>query len=216
MIRASAAGQRPPSAYSRQKIGRILESARTLFARHGYGATSMDTVAADANVGKATVYAHFRSKAELFAAVIADEGQTHLVSLEARADEPVEAVLHRFGREAFTLLLTPNTTSFLRMIVAEAPRFPELGEIFYQTGPAQLQIELATFLARAMDRGWLRREEPRIAACHFLALISGDLQLQELVGVGASTSGEVREQVLQSGVAAFLRAYLLPERPKKD
>ncbi len=212
----AAAGPRPPSAYSRQKISRILEAARTLFARHGYGATSMDTVAADANVGKATVYAHFRSKAELFAAVIADEGKTHMVSLDAPAEAPVEGVLSRFGREAFTLLLAPNTTSFVRMIMAEAPRFPELGEIFYQTGPAQLQIDLAAFLARAMDRGVLRREAPRIAACHFLALICGDLQLQELVGVGAANSAETREQVLRSGVAAFLRAYRLSDAEEED
>ena len=78
---------RKPSAYSEQKIARILAAARSLFTRSGYEVTSMDSVSAAAGVSKATVYAHFGSKPELFAAVIANEGQTHMASVAAAASE---------------------------------------------------------------------------------------------------------------------------------
>ena len=45
----------------------ILDAARRLFLEHGYAVTSMDVVAQLAGVSKATVYARFESKEQLFA-----------------------------------------------------------------------------------------------------------------------------------------------------
>ena len=59
-----AAGRRP------EKAEAILDAASQLFREHGYGAVSMDQIAREAGVSKATVYAHFVSKDQLFAAMI--------------------------------------------------------------------------------------------------------------------------------------------------
>lgn len=195
------------SAYSQRKLDQILAAARTLFTRHGYGTTSMVQVAAEAKVGKATVYSHFATKADLFAAVVAAESRSRLTELAPRPGGDVTETLRRFARQAFELLLNPSTTSKLRMIAAEAERFPELGEIFYAAGPAQLQAALSGFLADAMERGLLRREVPQLAAGQFLALICGELRVRELVGTAAAIPPAARDQVLTSGVDAFLRAY---------
>lgn len=198
---------RKPSPYSEQKIASILAGAQALFTRDGYGATSMDAVAAAAKVGKATVYAHFKSKSELFAAVIANECSLNMVSLAARDGEPAAATLRRIGRDAFELLLMPANTAVFRMIAAEAPRFPEFGRVFYEAGPARLQAQLAGFLAEAMARGELRHERPGLAASQFLALICGDLQLREFMGVGGAITPAQRDAVLGSGIDTFMRAY---------
>jgi AcrR family transcriptional regulator len=203
---ASGTGRRL-SAYSQRKLDQILAAARTLFTRHGYGTTSMVQVAAEAKVGKATVYSHFATKADLFAAVVAAESRSRLTELTLRPGGDVTETLRRFARQAFELLLNPSTTSKLRMIAAEAERFPELGEIFYAAGPAQLQAALSGFLAEAMERGALRREVPQLAAGQFLALICGELRVRELVGTAAAIPPAARDQVLTSGVDAFLRAY---------
>lgn len=195
------------SAYSQRKLDQILAAARTLFTRHGYGTTSMVQVAAEAKVGKATVYSHFATKADLFAAVVAAESRSRLTELVPRPGDDVTETLRRFARQAFELLLNPSTTSKLRMIAAEAERFPELGEIFYAAGPAQLQAALSGFLAEAMERGALRREVPQLAAGQFLALICGELRVRELVGTAAAIPPAARDRVLTSGVDAFLRAY---------
>lgn len=204
---------RAPKGQAHRKIDQILAAARRLFTRQGFEATSMVQVAAEAKVGKATVYAHFSNKAELLAAVVASESHLQLTGLLARPSDDVPATLRRFGRQAFDLLLNASTLSKLRMIVAEAERFPELGAIFYTAGPARLRDGLADFLADAMARGVLRAEDPQIAAAQFLAIICGDLRLQSLVGTAAAIGPGERERVLVSGVEAFLRAYQ-PEPPQ--
>lgn len=47
---------------------RITQAARTVFARSGYVATSIDDIAAEAGVSRATLYLHFSSKSDLLAA----------------------------------------------------------------------------------------------------------------------------------------------------
>ena len=199
--------ERQPSAFSQLKIDQILQAASALFGRIGFESTTMSMVATAAKVGKATVYAHFKSKAELFAAVIASAGHAQVGSLPSPSEHDVETVLQKFGREAFDLMLRPANIGFFRMIAAEAGRFPELGPIFYEAGPVRLQASLAAFLSEAMARGDLRKDSAHLAACQFLGLICGDLQLQALVGAGRATTQRERKEVLQSGIAAFLRAY---------
>jgi AcrR family transcriptional regulator len=76
----------------------IIDAASRLFLEHGYAATSMDVVAQQAGVSKATVYALFESKDNLFAAMIEREGHKQLVALEADAVAPVGTVLRRHQR----------------------------------------------------------------------------------------------------------------------
>ena len=55
------------------KAESILAAAKRTFLAAGFGAVSMDTIAREAGVSKATVYAHFAGKEELFGAVIGRE-----------------------------------------------------------------------------------------------------------------------------------------------
>ncbi|MCH8112342.1 MAG: helix-turn-helix transcriptional regulator, partial [Proteobacteria bacterium] len=48
----------------------IIDAARTLFLKLGFGATSMDAIAAEAGVSKRTVYSHFQNKEALFAGIV--------------------------------------------------------------------------------------------------------------------------------------------------
>ncbi len=58
------------STKSEAKSTAILEGAMKEFLAHGYAATSMDRVAKEAGVSKATVYSHFGDKENLFSAMI--------------------------------------------------------------------------------------------------------------------------------------------------
>ena len=72
----------------------LLEAAREMFARDGYGATSLEAVAAEANVTKGALYHHFAGKRELFEAVF-EEGERRLCAaladVHAKHADPVEA-----------------------------------------------------------------------------------------------------------------------------
>ena len=65
------AGRRPgrPAGLTRDEI---LAVASREFARHGYAAARVDRIARDAGVNKAMIYYHFKSKAGLYRAILAD------------------------------------------------------------------------------------------------------------------------------------------------
>ncbi|MDO9508278.1 MAG: TetR/AcrR family transcriptional regulator [Thermovirgaceae bacterium] len=52
---------------------KILEVARSHFARNGYHGTSMDSIVKGTNLSKGAIYWHFKGKKELFEAVLGDE-----------------------------------------------------------------------------------------------------------------------------------------------
>src|SRR5258706_16082283 len=64
------AARRPGRALDPAKRAAILEGARAVFMRQGFAQGSMDAVAAEAGVGKQTIYRHFRSKEALVKALV--------------------------------------------------------------------------------------------------------------------------------------------------
>ena len=64
---------------------KILNSARDIFTRYGYGKTSMDDIAGEMGKGKSTIYYYFKSKEEIFKAVIEQE----LLSMQTKIFQEV-------------------------------------------------------------------------------------------------------------------------------
>src|SRR5689334_24207758 len=80
--------------------GPIREAAATLFLERGYQGTSMDDVAAAAQVSKQTIYTHFANKQQLFADLVlgnADRVEGFISRLSVGAD--LEEDLTRIARE---------------------------------------------------------------------------------------------------------------------
>src|SRR5947209_20591725 len=72
------------------KAALILRGARRAFLAGGFGAVSMDASAREAGVSKATVYAHFGSKEDLFGAVVADVAEERFAGFSAHGLDPRE------------------------------------------------------------------------------------------------------------------------------
>ena len=66
----------------------ILAAATRTFLAGGFGAVSMDTIAREAGVSKATVYAHFAGKEELFGAMVGRVCERHFETFSARRTRP--------------------------------------------------------------------------------------------------------------------------------
>jgi len=62
---------------------RILDSAKDVFFRDGFMITNLDEVASKAGVAKGTLYRYFESKADLYVAVLAENGKSFTDKLEA-------------------------------------------------------------------------------------------------------------------------------------
>src|SRR5690349_23704954 len=92
------------------KAALVLRGARRAFLAGGFGAVSMDTIAREAGVSKATVYAHFGSKEELFGAVIGRECEQRFAGLSAGELDPrdLRDSLTVLGRRFLELVLSPD------------------------------------------------------------------------------------------------------------
>lgn len=77
---------------------RLIEVARQLFARKGVANTTMNDIAEASDKGRRTIYTYFRSKKEIYNAVLESESDRMVTSLRAIAEcaDPVEDRLRRF------------------------------------------------------------------------------------------------------------------------
>lgn len=191
------------------KAEQILHAAARVFMEQGYGAASMDCVAREAGVSKATVYAHFSSKEQLFAAIVRGECRVHAQAMAAPdiGTCRVEEALYRIGRNYLSFVVTPRSLAIFRVVIAETPRFPELGRIFYESGPSIIVGELSEHLKEMARTGGLAVDDPELAAEQFFGMLRGNLRLRCLLGVASEVPATAIEQAVRAGVCTFLRAY---------
>jgi AcrR family transcriptional regulator len=200
-----------------QTVARIFEAAKCLFLSGGFAETSMEAIAREAGVSKATLYAHYGSREELFTAVIWAAGGRFLSGMVSGVTgaEGLRNKIERLAGAVLDLLLSPDVVATNRIVAAEARRFPELGKLFYENGPDRLIARLAEVFETAMAEGLLRRSPPRDVAKHFIGLIRGDLQLRAMLGDDAALSDAERNCAISTGVSAFLAAYA-PTEPRRE
>jgi TetR/AcrR family transcriptional repressor of mexJK operon len=128
---------------TQQTRERIRAAAYRLFLRQGYLATSTDAILTEAGISsKETLYRHYASKEELFVDVLShltldQPGMSaRLSDLPTPRDLPaLRQVLTTLAREILALMSQPQYLALLRILIAESPRFPQLGTLFLSTIP---------------------------------------------------------------------------------
>lgn len=193
------------------KAESILGAAKRTFLEDGFGAVSMDTIAREAGVSKATVYAHFVGKEDLFGAVISRECERHLAGFSAAGEEldprDARASLTILGRRFLALVLSPEGVALHRIIMAEVTRFPLLGEVFWHAGPERQRAQIEAFLRNAAAAGALSFRDPRLAAEQFLSLVRGEVQLRRLLRLEDGAGEPAIRDVVAGAVDTFMRAF---------
>ena len=183
---------------------RLIRAAAEAFMEEGYRA-SIDRIAARAGVVRQTVYNHFASKDDLFSEVAHVAAGAILVSLDGDGGDIRERLL-RFGAALRQRVIGDEGLAMFRTLSAEVPRFPALGQAFFDKGPGQTVRRLADFLARAMDEGTLRRDEPLFAAEMLFSMLAGFDRASRLFGAPLLPAARERNRVARI-VDCFLRAY---------
>jgi len=205
-IRKPHSGGRPPRDAVEQLGARVIDCAARLFMERGYAGVSIEAVAAEAGVGKNTIYRRHATKADLFQAVVDEQ-----IRLRLRAPEGIEAgdlagSLRRLAILLVAAALNPETTALQRLMIAEAERFPEI---------AAICLDRAFRPAIAMARSVLERHAgPRttpaeldFAAGQFIAAIVYGPHLHALLGRRDLTTAEAVEQYADRAVTLFLGGW---------
>jgi TetR/AcrR family transcriptional regulator, mexJK operon transcriptional repressor len=192
-----------------RKYDQVLEAARALFQEQGFGAVSTDAIAARASVSKSTVYAYFRSKEELFSACVRDFCSQQMAAFSEGfllPDRPVES-LTQLAQGVVGIILSPQAINTHRIIAAETTRFPELGQIYYDSGPKMLIAHIRGYLDAARATGSLKIEDVDHAAWHFIALIKTPFHDFMTLTQWPAPSPEILAVHIRKSVAVFYRAY---------
>ncbi len=185
----------------------ILSIALQVFLEEGYAAASMSTIAARVGGSKGTLYNYFRSKAELFVAVIQNQCEIHQNQIFDFAEPDIRTFLVELARRFVRMLLSDEVIAMHRIVVAEATRFPEIGEALYEAGPKRGKLRLVAYLRQAMADGRLKQADPERAAEQAMEMALGGMYRRRLWNVGPTPTEEEMESAIASAVDVFMAAY---------
>ena len=161
---ATRVARRTQAERTEATTGALVDAARDLFARDGYDATSLDSVAARAGVTKGAVYHHFDGKRQLFEAVFSGEVErlgTPLAAAYARKKDPWDA----FGAACRAFLDECLDPGLQRIVLLDASAAIGWEGIRRLEAPLLELMELA--ISRAADARRIARRPPGPLA-HFL------------------------------------------------
>ncbi len=201
---------------SARKRQAIMDAATNLFLASGYQGTSMDDIAALAEVSKQTVYKNFADKQRLFSDIVlgaatrADDFVQLLPAMLAGASD-LESGLRTLARHYLATVMQPRLLQLRRLVVSEADRFPDLAREYYQVVPERVMAALAAQLSGLADAGRLRIDDPQLAASHYAFLVLG-LALDKAMFLGADhglTTADL-DRLADAAVSVFLAAYRNP------
>jgi TetR/AcrR family transcriptional regulator, mexJK operon transcriptional repressor len=202
----------PDTARSDAKRRAIIAVAREAFLTNGFAATSMSEIAAKLGGSKGTLYNYYRSKEELFVAFMNENCEDLLDFMDhlpetAEADHSVRDDLIELGVSFLASLTRDSFIAIHRLVVSETGRFPQLGRLFYENGPARGVQRFTEYFERVIAAGRLPPNDPREVGQRLKDLVLSDVYTRRLWGVlGPLTPDELRAHVTRS-VDIFLMAF---------
>ena len=192
-----------------RKFDQVLAGAREVFLRDGFEGASVDAIAREAGVSKATLYSYFPDKRLLFVEVASDQccrqADEALVTMDLT--RPPQEVLGEAARRFLGFIYSEMGIRIFRICVAEADRFPEIGRRFYESGPQLMRRALTTYLEVAVSRGELLIEDMPLAADQFAELCKADLWPRVVFGLQSDVSDAEIDRIVDGAVATFMARY---------
>jgi TetR/AcrR family transcriptional repressor of mexJK operon len=196
-----------------------LDAARALFLRNGYARTTMDDIAAEADLTKRTLYNNYADKEVLFRQIVADvfgiaetfAKNLHVEFREQLATGDVRAALEEIAKRMVIGILRPDVIALRRLLIGEGREFPELAKEYFDRAPGAVMDALASEFAALHRAGRLSAPDPRRAAEQFAYLVVGE-PLDRALLAGTIPGKQRAVACALEGVETFLARYGKPRR----
>ena len=170
------------SAPDRKK--QLIDISMKLFSEQGFDGTSTRQIAEAAGINEAIIFRHFKTKEDLYWAVLADRiesrGRNRRVRELLASQRNTRDIL--VGVAEVMLDRTGDDTAVTRLLFYSALRNRDLSDRFFQTYANEKFELLADFIARRIEQGEFRGVDPLTAARSFLGMIIFHYLIQELLG----------------------------------
>lgn len=154
--REAPAGASAPRRSGRPRSGvtdtAILDAALRLLTEQGYARMTMDGIAAEAGVSKATIYLRYRGKADLATAALAHLRESDPPPLTGRVRDDLVALLAQVRANIARVSVMPLVGTCL----VEEQHTPELLDLFRERSLRPRRASVAAILEDGVRRGELR------------------------------------------------------------
>jgi AcrR family transcriptional regulator len=172
----------------------IVDAARTVFARKGFARGIMDEIANEAGIAKGTVYLYFRSKKEIYKAVLDQD----MEFLKASTLERIDAAKNLKDKiRAFTLARLENAEAkkeFFRIMDTDSGSL-SFSRSQYRDWLREPVLRVASAIEDASSRGEIRNVPSEKVAWIIADMTRGTIQ-RRLLGQGDISSHEDSEFLL--------------------
>jgi hypothetical protein len=111
------------------------------------------------------------------------------------------------ARQFIDIMLAPSSLALHRVLMGEVQRFPELGRMSYEIGPARIVATIASFLGQEKASGRLAQPDAKFAAQQFYGLLTGHLQIRALLGVETKPPRAEIDRIVKHAVDTTLGTY---------
>ena len=187
----------------------IVREARRHFMSDGYAATRIEPIARAAAVSTATLYGYFPSKADLFAAVIANASEDfsdHMTSVRCDSGD-ARTRLTRFAVAYAGFMGDPFVRSVFRLVMAERPRFREVAMSFFERGRHDFGLPLMSALTDLAAKGELKIDKASWAAGQLMGMIEHPVFFMPLVTGDEVQAARSLESIARDAAETFLARY---------
>jgi AcrR family transcriptional regulator len=191
-----------------ERRARILQVAREVFYEFGYAGASMSTISARLGGSKATLYAYFSSKEELFGAIIRERCETLGRVFEAHigADD-LRKGLKDMSLQLMGVVMSDWSTRTFQLLIEESRRNPGLARLFSETMEAKGRASLQMLLKTARDRGQIDAPDIPEATKILKSLLFGDIHIKRLLGVCSDIDAADLNKHIDRAIDVFMTYY---------
>ncbi len=192
-----------------EKKQAILKAATDLFIERGYDGVSIDAIVREVGGSKSNIYNYFGGKEGLFCAIVEDLSLQILSPLQAAEIDnlPLREALTAIGKQVMSVVLSDRAIALLRIVISQNQQFPELGHLFFNTGPKPICDGLAQYIQTQQEKGLLKPCESQQATKEFVGMFLGMNQMQRLLGITEAPSQKEVASTIDNAVTVFLEGY---------
>lgn len=197
-----------PKRLTDRKREAIIQAAIAEFRANGFDITSMDKIAAKADVSKRTVYNHFPSKEELFAEILnqlwarvtAEQDTAYL------PDQPLRSQMRQLLMAKMHTLGDENFLNLARVAIGATIHSPERGQDMVAR-MSEREEGLTVWIRAAQADGRLKPVDPAFAAHQIQGLLKSFAFWPQISLGLPSLESAMQEQVVDSALDMFLACY---------
>jgi len=178
------------------RAARILDVTAELLLRHGYRRVTIDDIASRADIGKGTVYLHWKTRDDLFKAVFEREALEAIEELIRTLRQDPEAwMLHRLARSYFLAIM--RRPLLKAVFLADAELLGKLARPGSGAREHRHRLVSRAYFELLAEHGLVRADlRPDAVAYAFLATLEGFIQAEAAADERLGSGIEERADLL--------------------